>query len=116
MCKKCKDERCAGFYSYRLKEFLTRYRQIKEELLKNEDKMFILIKSSSSKEIHTEFNELHIIEGVTEEEQGKLIDKRYSDEGIISDVSNVINIPDNELDLDMSYLYSVVQLGNIMRN
>ena len=115
MCKKCKDDRCKGFYLYHPKEVVNRYKHIKQELQKNENKMFILIKSPS-RGSNSEFSELHVISNVSEEERGKLIDRRYLNQESVSDVSYVVNIPDNELGADLSYLYNIAQLSRTLNS
>ena len=116
MCKVCNDDRCKGFYLYHPKEVVNRYKHIKQELQKNENKMFILIKSPSGGDYPSRFSELHVIENVSEKEKGKLIDRRYLNQESVSDVSYVVNIPDKELGTDLSYLYNIAQLGHILNS
>lgn len=98
MCTKCKDDRCGGMYLLHSKELSDRYRIMKKELAESANRKFILINSPSSGEIFTRFYELHVLDNVSDDESGKLVDRRYNRESVI-DVRPLIEITDDKIDL-----------------
>lgn len=98
MCTKCKDDRCGGMYLLHSKELSDRYRIMKKELAESANRKFILINSPSSGEIFTRFYELHVLDNVSDDESGKLVDRRYNRESVI-DVRPLIDITDDKIDL-----------------
>ena len=98
MCTKCKDDRCSGMYLLHSKELSNRFRIIKKELTENTNRKFILINSPSSGEIFTKFYELHVLDNVSDDESGLLVDRRYDRESVI-DVRPLIEITDDKIDL-----------------
>lgn len=98
MCTKCKDDRCGGMYLLHSKELSDRYRIMKKELAESANRKFILINSPSSGEIFTRFYELHVLDNVSDDESGKLVDRRYNRELVI-DVRPLIEITDDKIDL-----------------
>lgn len=98
MCTKCKDDRCSGMYLLHSKELSNRFRIIKKELTENTNRKFILINSPSSGEIFTRFYELHVLDNVSNDEAGLLVDRRYDKESVI-DVKPLIDITDDKIDL-----------------
>lgn len=98
MCTKCKDDRCGGMYLLHSKELSDRYRIMKKELAESANRKFILINSPSSGEIFTRFYELHVLDDVSDDESGKLVDRRYNRESVI-DVRPLIDITDDKIDL-----------------
>lgn len=98
MCTKCKDDRCSGMYLLHSKELSNRFGIIKKELTENSNKKFILINSPSSGELFTRFYELHVLDNVSDDESGKLVDRRYNKESVI-DVRPLIDITDDKIDL-----------------
>ena len=98
MCTKCKDDRCSGMYLLHSKELSDRFKIIKKELTENSNRKFILINSPSSGEIFTKFYELHVIDNVSDDESGELVDRRYDRESVI-DVKPLIDITDDKVEL-----------------
>lgn len=76
MCKICGDDRCSGKYLLHTKEMKDLFNIIEKELRENSKRKFLLIDSPGSGEIFTKFYELHVIDNVSDEDEGKLIDKR----------------------------------------
>lgn len=98
MCTKCKDDRCGGMYLLHSKELSNRYKIMKKELTENSNRKFILINSPSSGEIFTKFYELHVLDNVSDDEAGKLVDRRYERESII-DVKPLIAMTEDKVEL-----------------
>ena len=98
MCTKCKDDRCSGMYLLHSKELSNRFKIIKKELKENPNRKFILINSPSSGEVFTKFYELHVLDNVSDNESGKLVDRRYDKESVI-DARLLIDITDDKMKL-----------------
>ena len=98
MCKKCGDDRCSGMYLLHSKELSNRFGIIKKELTENSNRKFILINSPSSGEIFTRFYELHVLDNVSDDEAGKLVDRRYERESMI-DVRPLIAMTEGKVEL-----------------
>lgn len=98
MCTKCKDDRCSGMYLLHSKELSDRYRIMKKELTESANRKFILINSPSSGEIFTRFYELHVLDNVSDDEAGKLVDRRYERESI-TDVKSLIAMTEDKVEL-----------------
>ena len=98
MCTKCKDDRCSGMYLLHSKELSDRFKIIKKELKENPNRKFILINSPSSGEVFTKFYELHVLDNVSDNESGKLVDRRYDKESVI-DARLLIDITDDKMKL-----------------
>lgn len=98
MCTKCKDDRCGGMYLLHFKELKDKYKIMRKELLENKNRKFILIVSPSSGELFTKFYELHVIDNVSNDEDG-LFENRVNARVITTDVKSLVNLNDAQIDI-----------------
>ena len=98
MCTKCKDDRCSGMYLLHSKALSNILGIIQKEIQEHQNRKFILINSPSSGELFTRFYELHVLDNVSDDESGKLVDRRYDKESVI-DVKTLIDMTDDKIDL-----------------
>jgi hypothetical protein len=85
-------------YLLHQKELGEKYKIMKQSLIENNRRSFILINSPSSGEMFARFYELHVLENVDDAEVGKLVDKS-SGRQYTYDVSSITSAKDETIDI-----------------